>query len=284
LAGVDRSLTLGSDRFEDYLGNMAWFGSLVGPVANRIGGASARIAGNDHHFPANHAGRHTLHSGAASTCFKLWDVAAHGPEHATLTLDLPDGEGGFPGNRGVTARFSASAPGSLRMDVTTTTDAATLVNLTNHGYWNLDGSDTWQGHSLRIAADHFLPVDADLIPTGEVRPVAGTGMDFREPRRFAPGNPALDHNFCVAPARRALTDVLWLQGAGGVTMTLATTEPGVQVYDGRAAARVGRGKGEGLAIEPQGWPDAPNHAHFPSVLLAADESVTQSTEWRFSRT
>jgi len=283
LVGVDRSLTLGSDRLEDYLGTMAWFGSLVGPVANRIGGASAVIDGVECRFPANQGGKHTLHSGDASVCFKLWDVPHHGPDHATLTLDLSDGEGGFPGNRRVTVRFSAHAPGTLRMDVTTTTDKTTLVNFTNHGYWNLDGTETWQGHSLRIAADHYLPVDADLIPTGVVHPVEGTDMDFRQARVFAPGNPPLDHNFCVAPERHALTDVLWLTGTSGVTMTLATTEPGVQVYDGRAATRVGRGKGEGLAIEPQGWPDAPHHAHFPSILLAAGESVTQSTEWRFSR-
>lgn len=283
LAGVAHGLTLGSDRLSDYLGTMAWFGSLVGPVANRIAGAQAELGGRTHRFAANQAGRHALHSGPASVCFKLWDLLDHGPTHATLALDLPDGEGGFPGNRRVTARYGVAPPGSLRLDITTTTDAPSWVNFTHHGYWNLDGTPCWQGHALRIAADHWLPVDDDLIPTGEIRPVFGTEMDFRSPRTPAPGAPALDHNFCFSQERRDLTDVLWLTGASGVTMALATTEPGVQVYDGRAAVRPGKAAYEGLAIEAQGWPDAMHHPRFPQILLGAGDSVTQTTVWRFSR-
>jgi aldose 1-epimerase len=211
-------------------------------------------------------------------------VADLGPAHATLTVDLPDGEGGFPGNRRVTAHWRVAAPGTLSLDITTTTDAATIVNITNHSYWNLDGAPRWQGHTLRIAADHVLAVDDDLIPTGTLTPVADADLDFRTARPPVPGQPPIDTNFCLAGGRRAMTDVLWLTGRSGVAMTLASTEPGVQVYDGLRAQRPGGpGPYEALAIEAQGWPDAPNHPGFPSVDLAAGGSVTQSMQWRFSR-
>jgi aldose 1-epimerase len=283
LAGVGHGLTLGSDRLADYLSGMHWWGSLVGPVANRIGGARAVVDGVERQFPANQDGRHALHSGPVSLCHKLWDVVEESGAHVVLAVDLPDGEGGFPGNRRVTARFAVAAPAALTLEITTTSDAATLVNITNHSYWNLDGSDRWPGHNLRIAADHYLPVDDDLIPTGEVRAVAGTDMDLRGGVVLVPGAPAIDHNFCLAPGRRGMTDVLWLTGAAGVQMVLSTTEPGVQIYDGRAAARPGRGVYEGLAIEAQGWPDAMHHPHFPPVALGVGDSVTQAMGWRFTR-
>jgi aldose 1-epimerase len=282
LTGVPHDLTLGSDRLDDYLNGMAWFGSIVGPVANRIGGARATVGGRPCQFESNFLGRHTLHSGAASVCHKVWTIAEQGPDHATLTVDLPDGDGGFPGNRRVTARWTVTAPATLRLDITTTTDADTLVNLTNHSYWNLDGTPDWRGHTLRIAADRVTAVDGDLIPTGALPDVADLSLDFRAARPPVPGQPPIDHNFCLADARRAMTDVLWLTGTGGLTMTVATTEPGLQVYDGLRGIRPGGGPYEGLAIEAQGWPDAVHHAHFPSTLLPAGETVTQATEWRFT--
>lgn len=283
LAGVPYGLTLGSDLLADYLGPMAWFGSIVGPVANRIAGARAVIGGRESRFEANQAGRHALHSGAASTCFKLWEVVGQGADFVLLGVTLPDGEGGFPGNRRVTARYTVSAPATLTLDITTMTDAATIVNLTSHAYWNLDGTETWAGHALRIAADGVVAVDDELIPTGVVDPVAGTGLDLRAGPVIHPGAPVMDTNFCVGMARGVLRDVLWLRGRSGVAMTLATTEPGVQIYDGAAVSRPGRGAYEGLAIEAQGWPDAPSQPSFPTIGLAAGESVAQVTRWSFSR-
>jgi len=283
LAGVAHGLTLGSDDPDDYIsGRLTWFGSLVGPVANRIAGARAAIAGQEYRFEANQ-NRDTLHSGAASTCHKLWTVAEHGPAHAVLTCDLPDGEGGFPGNRQVTARFALTGSATLTQTVTTTTDAATWVNLTNHSYWNLDGSGNWAGHRLRIAADAYLMVDARLIPQGPPCPVEGSAFDLRQGRAIVPGEPPIDHNFCLSHAATPLRDVLWLTGRDGVAMTLATTEPGVQVYDGRDARLPGGDAYQGLAIEAQGWPDAPNRPDFPSILLGAGQARVQVTQWRFAR-
>lgn len=282
LAGVEYNLTLGSDSVADYEGQMRHHGSLVGPVANRIGGARATVAGVERQFPANQADRHTLHSGSAGTQFKLWRIVEATETRLVLALDLADGEGGFPGNRQVTAEWSVEAPARLRLSVTTTTDAETLVNFTNHSYWNLDGSDAWAGHHLRIAADRVTEVDADLIPTGRLTPVAGTDLDLRMGRVIAPEAPSMDTNFCLSDAPQPMRDVLWLTGTSGVAMVIGTTEPGIQVYDNRKPGRPGKPAWEGLAIEPQHWPDSPNQPQFPSVTLPAGETRVQAMEWRFT--
>jgi aldose 1-epimerase len=285
LASIDRNLTLASEDATDYLSPLLYFGALVGPVANRISGASATIAGTRHHFEANQDGNITLHSASTGTHAMIWNVAEHGPAHATLTLALPHGHGGFPGNRRITARFTVNAPATLRMEVTGETDAPTWMNFANHAYWNLDGSPTWEGHTLRIAADRYTPVDDNLLPTGEARDVTGTGFDLRQGRQMIPGQgPDIDHNFCLADTRQPLRDVLWLTGTSGVTMTLTTTETGIQIYDAARTARPGHSRHEGFAVEAQGWPDAPNQPGFPSVVLTPEAPVTQITEWRFATT
>ena len=281
LQGVAHDLTLGSDDVADYQGDLRYHGSIVGPVANRITGAQAMIAGQTHSFDANE-GRNCLHSGAAGLHLKLWEIAAATDTACTLCLTLPDGEGGFPGSRQVEARFSLQN-NSLQLDITATSDAETLWNATNHSYWNLDGSRDWTGHSLQIKAEHWLPTDAETLPTGEIAPCAGSAMDFRSGCQITPGAPPLDHNFCLSDAPQPLRDVLTLQGQTGVTLTVATTEPGIQVYDGRGANRPGKPTYEGLAIEAQGWPDAPSQPTFPPITLPAQTPRVQSTRWTFTR-
>jgi len=283
LDGVPYGLTLGSDRLEDYLGAMRCHGALIAPVVNRLTGAQAPIGGTMHRFEANQDGRHTLHSGAAGSHRRCWHLAEVSDAAATLRLDLPDGEGGFPGNRSLAATFTLEAPATLRLSVTVRSDRLTLMNPANHSYWNLDGSATWAGHRLRIAAEHYLPTTDDFTPTGAIMATNGSALDFSAARAIAPGQPPLDNCFCLAAARRVLTEVLWLTGTSGLTLTVATTEPGIQVYDGRSALRPGHGYHEGLAIETQGWPDAPNHAGFPSIELAPASPLHQITEWRFNR-
>ncbi len=138
-----------------------------------------------------------------------------------------------------------------------TTDATTIANVVNHSYWNLDGTSTWAGHSLRIAADAILPVDADTIPTGEILPVEGTAYDFRAGKTFAPGAPALDHNFCLSDAPQPLRDVLTLTGTSGTTMTIATTEPGIQIYDGGHTRRPGASSTRASPSNPSIGPTPP---------------------------
>ena len=281
LAGVPHDLTLGSDDLADYEGKMSSFGSLIAPVVNRLTDAQAPIGGVIHSFEANQNHRHTAHSGACSTRHKIWTIDHADETSTTLSLDLPNQEGNFPGNRHVIATFSLT-DAALRMEVTATTDTLTIFNAANHSYWNLDGTQTWAGHTLQIAADRYLPTTEEFTPTGQIAPVAGH-YDLRLPRAILPQTDAYDTNFCLADARRSIRDVLWLTGFSGLTLTMATTEPGIQVYDGRNAIRPGKQAYEGLAFEAQGWPDAPNHAGFPTIELAPGETYQQITEWRFSR-
>ncbi|MBE3638499.1 aldose epimerase family protein [Mangrovicoccus algicola] len=290
LAGVDHGLAIGTDTLEPYLSAMRSCGSLIGPVINRISGGATEIGGQRVEFERNQDGRHTRHSGEAGTQNALWQIAERDDVSVTLELNLPDGAGGFPGNRAVAARYALVAEGVLEMRVAVTTDRDTIVNFANHGYWNLDGSDTYDGHHLQVAADRACVMGPDSLVTGEIEPVAGGPLDFRAGRVLHPGrDPRLDVNLCLADQRRALTEILTLTGRSGVSMTVSTTEPGVQLYDaanfadGGAPGHDGRANPAfcGLAIEPQGWPDACNHPHFPSIRLAAGRSVEQVTQWRF---
>lgn len=283
LAGVPFSLTQGSDQIADYEGAMRYHGSLIGPVVNRITGGFADIGGQRYEFEKNLNGRHLIHNGAAGTHLKHWDLRDHSATHATFAIHLPDGEGGFPGNRDVQARFEVTAPATLRLIVTGTTDALTILNFANHSYWNLDGTEQWDGHRLRVDADRMLPSDTDFIPTGDIRPVAGTEFDFRQGRVINVGDPLLDNCFCVSDSRQSLRDVLWLTGKSGVQMTIATTEPGIHLYDGRHAIRPGHGPHEGLAFEPESWPDATTHAGFPSIELAPGQVYEQISAWKFAK-
>ncbi len=282
LKGGARSLTLGSEVLADYLAGMRYHGVLVAPVVNRLSGGEVEIAGEICRFEKNQDEKLTLHSGSSGTQHRSWTVAERDRDRVLLGVELPDGLGGFPGNRTITVEFAVTGA-ALRMTVTATTDAPTIFNAANHSYWNLDGSANYSGHRLKIAAETWLPTDADFVPTGEIRRVEGTAMDFRREREVAPEDPPLDNNFCLSHGQVALRDVLWLTGASGVTMTVATTEPGIQLYDARYAQRPGHGTYEGLAIEAQNWPDAPNHAGFPSIALMPGEKKVQVTEWRFGR-
>jgi aldose 1-epimerase len=278
LDGMAHSLVLGRDSLADYEGARGYFGALVGPVANRLRDATARIGGRSYHFEKNENGKTLLHGGSNGLHARIWHVDEVAENMVTLSVHLPEGEGGMPGNRHIRARYEITAPGTLRLTVKAETDAETLINVAHHGYWNMDGSASVAGHHLRIAADHYLPVDGDTLPTGVIRPVAGGDFDFRAGKPFTPGAPDLDHNFCLSRARTELRDVLWLTGKSGRRMTLATTEPGLQVFDHSDMGPLYHG----LAIEAQGWPDAPNCPGFPDITLRPGAPATQITEWRFS--
>lgn len=281
LAGIDRSLTLGSDHLADYEGDMRHYGALIGPVANRISTARVKLDGMMHELERNQDGRIHLHSGAQATHLRVWDIVHVTENTATLSLNLPDGMCGLPGNRTVTATFSVTTDATLTLQINATTDSTTLMNFANHSYWNLDGSPNYEGHRLRIAADRYLPTTVDDCPTGEIVDVAGTQMDLRTARVVTINAPALDHNFCLSDSHQPLRDVLVLSGQSGVQMTMATTEPGLQVFDARNAPRPGKALYEGLAFEAQGWPDAPNHTDFPSIKVTPDAPYHQTTNWQF---
>lgn len=281
LAGVAYGLALGSDKVADYEAGMKYFGAIVGPIANRISNSRVRLDGMMYELERNEEGRTHLHSGAEGSHAQIWTIVAQTQSSVTLTLTMPDGMAGLPGHRQISVTYQVTAPATLTLEISGTTDATTVMNFASHIYWNLDGTPTWEGHSLRLAADHYTPVDETVCPTGEVANVTGTPMDFRQERAMKIGDPALDHNFCLSDAPTALRDVLWLRGQSGVSMSMATTEPGVQVHDASGSGRPGRGFYEGVVIEPQRWPDAPNNPHFPSIRVLPDATYHQTTRWTF---
>lgn len=298
LDGLPHPLVLGFDRLEGYLAHPdLYFGAMVGRYANRIGGARAPVGGQIVQLDANFRGKHLLHGGAAGSSRRNWRIRAVAADRVSLTDRLPDGHMGFPGNLEVEVGFSIAPGPVLRIDVRATGDAETLCNFAHHSYFNLSGRPTIAGHRLRVAADSYLPVDDDLIPTGERRPVTGTPFDLRRgvtlmQEALIPGGPAggFDHNFCLSDARGPIRPVAWLTGPdGGLTLTVETTEPGLQVYDGAMiAAGIPGLDGRplaphaGLALEPQLWPDAPNHPGFPPALLRPGEVYEQHTALAFT--
>lgn len=283
LIGTDHSLTLGSEQLVDYENTMGYFGAIVGPIANRISNARIRLDGMMYELERNENGVVHLHSGADGVHAKVWQIKAQSADSVTLGLNMPDGIAGLPGQREVSVTYTVTAPATLTMTINGTTDTKTCMNFASHIYWNLDGSDGFDGHKLRLAADHYLPVDDKTCPTGEVQHVAGTDMDFRETRTLARGAPALDHNFCLSDDVVPLRDALWLTGQSGLQMTVATTEPGMQIHDATGSHRPNQPAYEGLVLEPQRWPDAPNMRGFPSISASPNQPYHQTTRWTFER-
>jgi aldose 1-epimerase len=297
-SGGRQRVVLGLDRIEDYIAHSPHFGAIAGRYANRIAGGTFTLDGETWQLDRNQAGKHALHGGVAAFGKRLWQVAHHDESSVTLTLVSPDGDGGYPGAVTVTCVYRLLEPATLRVELTATTDAPTIVNLAQHSYFNLDGSASILDHELQLHADFYTPVDADLIPTGEILAVAGTAFDFRTPRpiRFpgAGGVPFhYDHNFVLTsprPQEGELRPAATLRSSkSGVTLDVHTTEPGVQFYDGAKCSVPVPGHGgatyganAGLCLEAQLWPNSPNNPHFTDASLWPGEVYRQVTEYRFS--
>ncbi|MGP4013558.1 aldose epimerase family protein [Streptomyces sp. 4N124] len=254
-----------------------YFGALIGRYANRIAGGRFPLDGVTYALEPNN-GPNSLHGGGRGFDKRVWDMTPveHGVRLARIS---PHGEEGFPGRLEVSATYTLDGAGALRIAYEAVTDAPTIVNLTNHSYWNLSGAGNAAGHELRIAASRFTPVDEDLIPTG-VAPVEGTRFDFRAERKVGAG---YDHNFVLdkgvtsAPERVAeLYDP-----ASGRALTVATTEPGLQLYTADHLSEP-FSPGDGIALETQHFPDSPNRPDFPSTVLRPGEVFRSETVYGFS--
>lgn len=286
LTGHAPPLVLGYADPTGYFNNPHKLGAVVGRCANRIADGRFTLDGQTHALDRNDGGVQTLHGGADGVQNKSWTLLDHGPAHVSLGLHLPDDHMGFPGALDLRCTYRVDGT-ALEIALQGETDAPTYCNLTNHSYFTLTGDATTDGHRLRIDAEDVLDLRDRMIPTGRTTPVAGTALDFRSPA--APSVP-LDHNFCLAEARRNLTRAAVLEAAG-LTMTLSTTEPGLQVYDGRALDKTGQtglngapyGPHAGIALEPQAWPDAPNQPWAHQALLRPDETYRHLTRLAFSR-
>ena len=287
IAGVEHSLVLGSPDFAAYLLKMRYFGAIVGPVANRIAKGRAPLAGRIIELERNENQRTALHGGSLGCGVSNWTLEDADSRSCVLRYRNPP-ESLLPGRLELIAHYRLDDAGALLLEITGTTDELTFCNPAHHSYWNLDGTATLTGHTLEIAADSYLPVDEHLIPLGAAQAVAGTRFDFRTPRPvIQAGEPGLDHNFCLRDNNHqgdedGLQPVCRLR-AGRVTLDIRSTEPGLQVYDaGRmdtqpACGHQGAPYGAfaGVALEPQRWPDAPNHPEYPSILLEPDQPYRQ---------
>ena len=255
-------------------------GAIVGPVANRVKGGRFTLNGTTCQMPCNENGIAALHSGPDGLDQRVWTITDQSASDLHLHITLPDGDGGLPGTREIEAHY-AVRDATLTLTITARTDAPTPINIAHHPYWRLGDA---AAHLLQVAAPHYLPVDARNIPTGEIAPVTGTAFDHSAPR---PLDPQVDHNLCCATARRDRpTHLATLTGTNGLQLDVDSTEPGLQVY---AGAHLPTLPGTdiapfaGIALEPQGWPDAVNQPHFPSVLCAPDQPYRQITRYRITR-
>ncbi|QFT59790.1 Aldose 1-epimerase precursor [Sulfitobacter sp. THAF37] len=288
LAGGADNLVLGFADPQDHARIPVYAGAVVGPVANRIAGGRLRVAGQTHQMPRNE-GDTCLHSGPEGLHARHWEVRAKDAARLCLGLTLPDGACGLPGKREITAQY-ALAGDTLTLALEATTDRLTAMNLAHHPYWTLDGRGDVSTHRLDVAATHVLAVDAQGLPTGKLRPVAGTALDFRCPRPV-PRDAPLDRNYCLSDASLAVPrHVATLTGATGTALQITTDAPGLQVYNGaflpatKNALPGGRGLRpfHAMALEPQYWPDAPNNPQFPQIMLAPGQLWRQTTCYRLA--
>lgn len=289
----NRHVMLGLRSIEDYIAHSPYFGAIVGRYANRIGHAHFTLDGKTYRLDANE-GRNQLHGGSKGFGTRLWSIIEHSSSSLTLALVSEDGDMGYPGRLIAICTYALLADATLRMTLEATCDQATPVNLTTHGYYNLDGSPDISSHHLMIAADYITPTHSDLIPTGEVKCVAGTAYDFLVQRpigaaQLMHGRVSYDINYVLHGPSGVLKHAASLQSLNsGLTMQLWTTEPGLQFYDGHmldipvpGLRGAHYGPHAGLCLEPQRFPDGPNKAHFPACILEPGAVSRQVSELRF---
>ena len=299
--GQFADVVLGFDSLNGYLARNPFFGCITGRYANRIGGASFKIDGIEYQITAN-SGKHQLHGGKAGFDKKLWTatpIQTGDDIGVKLTYTSADGEEGFPGKLVCVVTYRLTPDNALAIGYQATTDKPTVVNLTNHSYFNLagEGSGDILNHELTLPTDAITATDDDLIPTGEIVSIKGTPLDFTTPRTIgerigADYKPLIqgigyDHNYVLHGSGLKLAATVTEPKSGRV-MTVRTTEPGVQLYTGNHLNGVaGKGghvyaKRHGFCLETQHYPDSPNHPNFPSVILRPGETFQSTTIYQFS--
>ncbi len=295
-------VVMGFDSLRDYEEKSPFFGCITGRYANRIAKGKFTLDGKTYTLAVNNGPNH-LHGGKVGFDKKVWTAATR-QEKGALVLELthtsPDGDEGYPGALSARVTYTWTNDDTLRIDYAATTDKPTVVNLTNHTYFNLAGHDagTALNHTLSLDASAFTPTDATAIPLGEIRPVAGTPFDFRSPHRLGERIDAedeqikfgggYDHNFVVDGNAGQLRDcALLADPATGRTLEVLTSEPGVQLYTANFLNGL-RGKGgavyrkrDAVCLETQHFPDSPNQPSFPSTVLRPGETYRSTTVWKF---
>ncbi len=292
-------VVLGFDNLQGYVGKHPWFGATVGRVANRIAKGKFTLDGKEYSQEINDP-PNSLHSGSKDLSRMVWKAEpVHERNGAAVrfTYDSPDGDEGFPGRLLVTVLYRLTNNNELQLEYTAKTDKATPVNLTNHSYFNLNGNYDVLGEVLQLNAEKYTPVDATLIPTGEIRSVKGTPLDFTHPTAIGAhiaemkGDPGgYDHNYVLSADRGKLKlAATVVDPASGRKIEVWTTEPGVQFYsgnflDGTLTGKRGivYGKHSGFCLETQHFPNAVNQPAFPSVILRPASVYSTQTTYKFS--
>lgn len=291
-------IALGFDTLEDYLKGHPYFGSNAGRVGNRIAKATFKLEGKTYQLAKNN-GPNALHGGLKGFDKVLWKATpVEGKTAINFKYKSPDGEEGYPGNLDVSLTYTLEEDNGLKLEFSATTDKATPINLAHHSYFNLNGHNSGDilGHTVRLDADNYTPVDDTLIPTGKIETVKDTPLDFTTPQkigaRFAElkGEPVgYDHNFVVnrPVGDKSLKVAAVVRGDSGLQLRVLSTEPGVQFYTGNFLDGSNKGKGGavykkhgGFCLEPQHFPDSINQPTFPSVVLSPGETYHQTTIFR----
>lgn len=300
-------IALGFDNIDDYLTSSPYFGAIVGRYANRIAKGQFTLDGETYQLAINNE-PNTLHGGDKGFDKQIWKAepteSADGPS-VTFSRTSPDGEEGYPGNLEVSVTYTLTQDNALRIDYHATTDAPTVINLSNHTYFNLagEGSGSIYDHELMLNASNYTPVDSTLIPTGEIAPVSGSAFDFTTPHpigeRIRDGSNeqimfglGYDHNFVLD--RPSADDTSMIQAARvtdpatGRVMVISTTEPGIQFYSGNflngsISGPSGQAyrQGDAFCLETQHFPDSPNHPEFPTTEVRPGEEFTSTTVYAF---
>jgi aldose 1-epimerase len=299
--GKTTDVVLGFDDLKGYVAGHPFFGSTVGRVANRVARGKFTLDGKEYRLAVNN-GPNSLHGGKKGFDKVVWKaepVPTTEGGAVKFSYLSPDGEEGYPGNLSVSVTYTVTNDNGLRLDYRATTDKATPVNLSNHTYFNLAGATSGTdilGHEMMIAASRYTPVDRDLIPTGEIKPVKGTPLDFTTPHRIGeridqlkPNPGGYDHNFVLdSEGKQLALAARAREPRSGRVMEMLTTEPGVQFYtgnflDGKTKGKAGIAYQQHAAfcLEAQHFPDSVNHPNFPSVILRPGQTYTQTTVYRF---
>ena len=291
--GKFAEITLGLETISDYEKYSPYFGSTVGRVANRIAAGRFSIGPEQYQLQKNEKEINHLHGGLKGISKVIWEITAEKNDESAIIncfYHSADGEEGYPGNFDVKVSYTLTNSDELMIEYQATTDKTCPVNLTNHTYWNLSGDKetTILEHELSLKCEAYLPVDDDLIPTGEIKPVTETPWDFRETKTIGKDIEAAagyDHCFVIGPKSTECKETATVfDPSSGREMTVLTTEPGVQFYSGNFLFRKeeqGFKTHDGFCLETQGFPNAVNQKEFPSVLLNPGEVYHQKTIHQF---